>query len=165
MDATNSPCGDKVMEKSYRWLQLRQADKQLKPLLKKRLPPRPSCGWLQTIREALGMTAVSLAQRLQVRNSTVHKLEKSEADDSISLASLRKAAAALDCELHYVLVPKTSLETKLKDQSKSVARKLILPVAHTMSLEDQSITSKEQQAQLDMLAKELLDGNWRELWS
>lgn len=152
------------MDKSYRWLQLRQADKQLKPLLKKRFPPRPSCGWLQTIREALGMTAVSLAHRLQVRSSTIHKLEKSEADDSISLASLRKVAAALDCELHYVLVPKTSLEAKLTDQAKAAARKLILPVAHTMSLEDQSVTGKEQQAQVAMLAKELLDGNWRELW-
>ncbi len=152
------------MDKLYRWLQLRQADKQLKPWLKKTFPPRPSCGWIQTIREALGMTAVSLAQRLHVRNSTVHKLEKSEADDSISLASLRKLAAALDCELHYVLVPKTPLETRLKDRAKAVARKHMLPVAHTMSLEDQAVGSKAQQAQLELIAKELLDGNWRELW-
>lgn len=110
------------------------------------------------------MSAVSLSKRLQVRNSTVHKLEKSEADDSISLASLRKVAAALDCELHYVLVPKTSLETKLKDQAKAVARQHLLPVAHTMSLEDQSVTGREQQAQLDVLAKELLDRSWRDLW-
>lgn len=152
------------MDNSYRWLQLRQADKQLKPWLKKTFPQRPSCGWIQAIREALGMTAVSLAQRLHVRNSTVHKLEKSEVDDSISLASLRKIAAALDCELHYVFVPKTSLEVKLKGQAKIVARKQMLPVAHTMSLEDQAVGSKAQQAQLELMAKELLDGNWRELW-
>lgn len=152
------------MDKSFRWLQLRQADKQLEPLLKRRHPPRPSNGWIQTIRQALGMTAVALARRLQVRSSTVHKLEKSEMDDNISLASLRKVAAALDCELHYVLVPRTSLETRLKDQARSVAKKHMLPVAHTMSLEDQSVTGKEQQAQLDLLAQELLAGNWRELW-
>lgn len=152
------------MDKSYRWLQLRQADKQLKPLLKKTFPPRPSCGWIQAIREALGMTAVSLAQRLNVRNSTVHKLEKSEADDSISLASLRKVAAALDCELHYVLVPKMPLEVKLKEQANTVARRHMQPVAHTMSLEDQAVGTKAQQAQLELIAKELLDGNWRELW-
>lgn len=159
-----SPCREIMMDKSYRWLQLHQADKQLKPWIKKTFPPRPSCGWIRTIREALGMTAVSLAQRLHVRNSTVHKLEKSEADDGISLASLRKVAAALDCELHYVLVPKTPLETKLKDQAKAVARKHMLPVVHTMSLEDQAVGSKAQQAQLELIAKELLDGNWRELW-
>ena len=152
------------MEKLFRWLQLRQADKQLKPLMKQRLPPRPSNGWIRSFREALGMTAVALGRRLQVRSTTVHKLEKSEMDDSISLASLRKVAAALDCELHYVLVPRTPLETKLKDQARAVAKKHMLPVAHTMSLEDQSVTGKEQQAQLDLLAKELLDGNWRELW-
>jgi predicted DNA-binding mobile mystery protein A len=156
--------GRKHMDKSFRWLQLRQADKQLKPLLKRRHPPRPSNGWIQTIREALGMTAVALGRRLQVRSSTVHKLEKSEMEDSISLASLRKAAAALDCELHYVLIPRTPLETKLKDQSRMVAKKHMQPVAHTMSLEDQSVTGKEQQAQLDLLAKELLDSNWRDLW-
>lgn len=152
------------MDKSYRWLQLRQADKQLKPLLRKTFPPRPSCGWIQAIREALGMTAVSLAQRLHVRNSTVHKLEKSEADDSISLASLRKVAAALDCELHYVFVPKMPLEAKLKEQAKTVARRHMQPVAHTMSLEGQAVGNKAQQAQLELMAKELLDGNWRELW-
>lgn len=109
------------------------------------------------------MTAMSLAKRLQVRNSTVHKLEKSEADDSISLASLRRVAAALDCELHYVLVPKTSLEAKLKEQAKAVARKHMLPVAHTMSHEDQAVGSKAQQAQLELIAKELLD--WKCLTS
>ncbi len=152
------------MDKSFRWLQVRHADHQLKPLMKRRLPQRPSNGWLQTIREALGMTAVALGKRLHVRSSTVHKLEKSEADDSISLASLRKVAEALDCELHYVLIPRTSLETRLKEQAKSVAKKHLMPVAHTMGLEDQSVPSKEQQAQLELLAKELLDGNWRELW-
>jgi hypothetical protein len=40
----------------------------------------------------------------------------------------------------------------------------MLPVAHTMSLEDQAVGSKAQQAQLELIAKELLDGNWRELW-
>lgn len=152
------------MDKSYRWLQLRQADEQLKPLLKQRHPPRPSNGWIQTIRESLGMTAVALARRLNVRSSTVHKLEKSEADDSISLASLRKVAEALNCELHYALVPRTPLETRLREQAKLVAKRNLLPVSHTMALEDQSVTRKEQQVQLELLAKELLDANWRELW-
>ena len=96
--------------------------------------------------------------------SGLTEAEKSEADDSISLTSLRRVAAALDCELHYVLVPKTPLEAKLKDQAKAVARKHMLPVAHTMSLEDQAVGSKAQQAQLELIAKELLDSNWRELW-
>jgi predicted DNA-binding mobile mystery protein A len=159
-----SPHGDIKMNRAYRWLQLQQADEQLKPMLKQRHPPRPSNGWIKTIREALGMTAVALARQLNVRSSTVHKLEKSEADDSISLASLRKVAEALNCELHYALVPRTSLETKLRNQAKLVARKNLFPVSHSMALEDQSVTNKAQQAQLELLEKELLDGNWRELW-
>lgn len=57
-----------------------------------------------------------------------------------------------------------SLEAKLKEQAKIVARRHMQPVAHTMLLEDQAVGTKAPQAQLELIAKELLDGNWRELW-
>lgn len=152
------------MNKSFRTLQLRQLDKQLQSLASQRLPARPSVGWIQAIRESLGMTAVALARRLNMRSSSIHKFERAEIDESITLASLRKVAAALDCELQYVLVPRKPLETMLQDQAKAIAKKTLLPVAHTMALEDQAVSNKEHQAQIEMLAKELLDGSWRELW-
>lgn len=152
------------MNKSFRVLQLRQLDKQLQSVELQGLPVRPSVGWIQAIRDTLGMTAVALGRRLNVRSSTVHKFERAEKEETISLASLRKVAAALDCELHYVFVPRKPLETMLQDQAKALAKKTLLPVAHTMALEDQAVSNKEHQAQLEMLAKELLDGSWRELW-
>ena len=82
------------MDKTYRWLQLRQADKQLKPWIVRQMLPRPAGGWIQAIRESLGMTAVALARRLNMRSSSVHKFERAEVDESISIASLRKVAAA-----------------------------------------------------------------------
>jgi len=45
--------------------------RQLMSMLKKTFPSRPSCGWIQTIREALVMTAVSHAQRFHVRSATI----------------------------------------------------------------------------------------------
>lgn len=152
------------MDKSYRWLQLRQADEQLKPWMAQILPARPACGWIQTIRNSLGMTAVALAQRLNMRSSSIHKFEQAEVDETISLASLRKIAAALDCELQYALVPKKSLETTLRERAKIAARQHLLPVSHSMSLEDQALPKGSHDAQVELLAQELLDGSWRQLW-
>lgn len=68
---------------------------------------RPSAGWLRPIREALGLTLADLAQRLKVTPPAVRSFERAEAEDRITLASLRRSAAAMDCELVYVLVPRT----------------------------------------------------------
>jgi len=50
-------------------------------------------------------------------------------------------------------VPKIPLEAKLKEQANTVARRHMQPVAHTMSLEDQAVGTKAQQAQLELISK------------
>ena len=47
-----------------------------------------------------------LARRLKVTPPAVRSFEQAEADDRITLASLRRTAAAMDCELVYTLVPR-----------------------------------------------------------
>jgi DNA-binding Xre family transcriptional regulator len=64
-----------------------------------RMSPRPRSGWVKSIREALGMSASAFARRLGMSHAGVRKLELAEANDAICLASLRKIAEALDCEL------------------------------------------------------------------
>jgi predicted DNA-binding mobile mystery protein A len=56
------------------------------------------------------MTGVQFARRLRIRPQSAEAVEKSEANGTIQLQSLRRAAEALDCTLVYALVPKTSLE-------------------------------------------------------
>lgn len=73
------------------------------------VPIRPANGWIQAIRTSLGMTSRQLAARIECSQSTLAALEKSEAEDRITLQSLRKVADALDCDLQYVLVPRSSL--------------------------------------------------------
>ena len=65
---------------------------------------------MRAIREAHGMTGVQFARRLRIRPQSAEAVEKSEANGTIQLQSLRRAAEALDCTLVYALVPKTSLE-------------------------------------------------------
>ena len=127
-------------------------------------PARPATGWSRAIRDALGMTARALAARLGMTSAGVHKLEQAEADDAITLASLRKLAEALDCELRYALVPRTSLRQYLNDRAQTVARERLRPVSHSMSLEDQAVRGVAGELQRDLLAQELLRGPRRELW-
>jgi len=79
------------------------------------LSARPRSGWARAIRESLGMSAAAFARRLGMSPVGVRKLESAEALDVITLASLRKLAQALDCELHYALVPRTSYARLIAD--------------------------------------------------
>lgn len=145
-------------------LQITQLDAALQLWRQAGLPARPSAGWVRAIREALGMSASALGQRLGMTHVGVAKLERSEAQDTITLLSLRKLANALDCELQYALVPRVPLETKLLARAQQVAMERMAPVAHSMSLEAQKVQSSEQQVQIDQLASALLKGSMRGLW-
>ena len=101
------------MDKQFRDLQLHQMDALLETWSAAKLSARPRAGWVRAIRESLGMSAAAFARRLGMTPAGVRKLESAEASDSITLASLRKLAQTLDCELQYALVPRTSLVQQL----------------------------------------------------
>jgi predicted DNA-binding mobile mystery protein A len=140
--------------------QLDQRLRALQPLLEQRRPHR---GWVRAIRDALGMSTTELAARLRVSQSTVVGIEQSEMSDTIKLETLRRAAAALDCELVYALVPRTSLDAAVRAQARDRASQLLGNVAHHSRLEDQSVSAEDTEAQLDELAARFIDK--RGLWS
>ena len=152
------------MKSNFSELKLRQLDAVLDRWRSADLPPRPSSGWIKAVREGLGMAATHLAARLGVTTSTVTRLETSEADDTISLATLRRAAEALGCELQYALVPKQSLTDTLDARAIALARQQMAVVSHTMALEAQSTSRETVDAQTRVLAENLLKGSRRVLW-
>ncbi len=77
------------MERQFRELQLEQMDALLTSWRAAQISSRPKLGWVRAIRESLGMSAVAFARRLGMSDAGAHKLEKAEASDSITLASLR----------------------------------------------------------------------------
>jgi predicted DNA-binding mobile mystery protein A len=111
----------------------------------------PFRGWIKAIRESLGMSAEQVAKRLGISQPSVVAMEKSEAKGTIELATLRRAAAALNCTLVYALVPNKPLETIVRDRARAVARARRLPIEHSMLLEDQAVSSGviDDDAQLD----------------
>jgi predicted DNA-binding mobile mystery protein A len=117
--------------------------------------PRPPSGWVKAIRESLGMTATHIAERLGVTTSTVTRLESSEADDTISLATLRRAAEAMGCELQYALVPRQSLTETLEARANELARSRMAAISHTMALEAQSTSRETVEAQTREMAESL----------
>lgn len=152
------------MASNFTELKLRQLDATLSRWRAAELPSRPPSGWLKVIREALGMTATRQAKTLGVATSTVTRLETSEADDTISLATLRRAAEALGCELQYALVPKQSLADTLEARATTLARQQMAAISHSMALEAQAASRQIVEAQTRALADSLLKGSRRVLW-
>ena len=114
----------------------------------------PVKGWIRAIREALGMTAEQLASRLGIKQPTLHRLEQSEVQGSIELATLRRVAAALDCTLVYAFVPKQSLEETVRARARNFIRRRRAPVEHSMLLEDQKVQGKAEEERIDEVLRE-----------
>jgi predicted DNA-binding mobile mystery protein A len=152
------------MKSRFRALKQHQLDTVLQRWRSADLPSRPSIGWLKAIREALGMPAAYLAKKIGVTHSSLLRLESSEADDGITLGSLRRVAEALDCELQYALVPRKSLIETLETQATKLAQERMKVVAHTMALEAQSTSKAIAENQIKEIKESLLKGSRRELW-
>jgi predicted DNA-binding mobile mystery protein A len=139
-------------------------DKRLNPLMNAEAFARPPRGWVQAIREALGMTTAQLAKRLGISQPSAVGLEKAEAAKVITLETLERAARALDCTLVYALVPRKPLETIVRERALEKARERLRTISHSMSLEDQRVDEEDEHEQLERLAQKLLEGPGSALW-
>ena len=104
---------------------------------KEQLSPRPKKGWIAEIRTLLMMTTSQLARRVGVAQSVISNFEKSERENTITLQSLKKVADALECELHYFLLPKKGLEHELYERAEKLYQQNEKRLEHHMRLEGQ----------------------------
>lgn len=137
-------------------------DRVLSPF--RQAPRRPPArGWIRALRDALGMTAEQLGERMGVSQPSVQRLELSEANGTIQLSSLRRAAEALDCEVVYALVPRRTLQETFETAARTVARRELGQIDHTMALEDQAVANEDDEERLRRFIAEELDP--RDLWN
>ena len=141
----------------------RRLDARLQRIDSLAAEPRPHKGWIRAIRDALGMSGTELAARIGVTQPAIISIERSELHDTIKLETLRRAAEALDCELVYFLIPRTTLEESVERQARQKAAQYLQRVVHHSRLEDQATTNEESAEQLDELAAQLIER--RGLWS
>jgi len=141
----------------------RHLDAQLDRLRPVAAEARPQRGWIRAVREALGMSTTELAARMGISQSRIPELERGEMAGSLKLDTLERAAEALDCDLVYVLVPRTTLEESVRTQAQRKATARLAGIRHNMRLEDQEVGQDDAEDLIDDLAAELVDR--RGLWT
>lgn len=131
----------------------------LKPTDRFKSPPK---GWIRAIRDAIGMTGVQFARRLNVSPQSVDALEKSEANGTVKIETLRRAAEALGCTLVYALVPNTSLDAAVRERAVARALLDLGRVAHTMKLEAQGVPDADLDERIEAYIRSSLRD--RDIW-
>ena len=142
--------------------QLDASLQRLRPILNVTAPPK---GWIRAIRDALGMTAKQLANRLDVAQQAVARIEKEESAGSVTIKTMRRIAECLDCVFVYGFVPRTSLEETVARQAKKVAAQRLAQASQTMSLENQALSRRENEQALSDLVDELIRVLPSNLWN
>jgi predicted DNA-binding mobile mystery protein A len=131
------------MNSQFRYLRLSQLDRNLAEA--KKLPPRPSGGWIASVREALGLSLAQIGQRLGASRQTIQEFERAEAGDRITLGALRRVADAMGCDLIYALAPKSGSFAELAQRpTRERAARDVQRVVHTMALENQKPENTSQ---------------------
>jgi len=144
------------VEDDFQHLKRKQLDEKLRGLREMHIPEVPRGGWARAIRTALAMPSEVLGRRIGVSQSAVIQLEQGEEAETITLASLKKLARGLDCDLVYALVPRKSLQEMMEEQALRRARSLAHTVSSSMELEAQGIPEEERERQVQVLARDLL---------
>jgi len=152
------------MNKSLVNLRLRQMESLTLPWRALAGREAPSGGWIRAVRQALGMSAAQLGRRLSVTRQAVAELERGEGRRTITLATLERAANALDANLVYALVPRQSLSETRRLRARQQAERQLARVAHSMRLEEQEVSPEEHEAQVAELQERLLSTWSRSLW-
>lgn len=150
--------------RTFEDLGVRQLDEALKPFgpLKQRPPPRQ--GWARTLREALGMSLRQLADRAGLSTTAVRSVEINEARRKVQLRSLEALADAMDCDLVYALIPRSSLQSSLERQAGRVADRMMERVSGSMALEAQGVAPEVVSLQWEALKQEVLRQRGRDFW-
>lgn len=141
----------------------RQLDARLEALREIADFPAPHMGWVRAIRQAIGMSTTELAARMGTGQSRISVIEQGEVTGSIKIETLRRAAEALNCDVFYALVPRTTLVEAVRAQGRHKAATHLEHVGHHMRIEDQAVTANAASEELDDLATRMIDR--RGLWA
>ncbi|MEY4894406.1 MAG: hypothetical protein RL751_1223 [Bacteroidota bacterium] len=143
----------------------KQMDELIQTFVSGKQNVQTSAGWIQSARLALGMSLRQLAERVGVSVSALTNFEKREQADSVSLATLKKAANAMDMELVYYFKPKDgSIKNAVEKQARKKAQEILNQSNQTMKLEDQETNSSSQERELERLTKDIVSKMPQNLW-
>jgi predicted DNA-binding mobile mystery protein A len=111
------------------------------------------------------MTAEQAGTRVNTRRQVWLKVEEGEVKGTVSLNTLRKYAAALNCRLVYAIVPQEeSLEAILRKRAREVAAQIMVRTQHTMALEEQEVSDAERERQIAVMTEQLMRNLSPRIW-
>ena len=143
----------------------KQMDELIQSVVSGKQKAQTSAGWIQSARLALGMSLRQLAERVGVSVTALTNFEKREQTDAVSLATLKKAANAMDMELVYYFKPKDgSIKNAVEKQARKKAQEILNQSNQTMKLEDQETNSSSQKLELERLTKDIMSKMPQNLW-
>ena len=143
----------------------KQMDELIQSFVSGKQNARTSAGWIQSARLALGMSLRQLAERVGVSVSALTNFEKREQADSVSLATLKKVANAMDMELVYYFKSKDgSIKNAIEKQARKKAQEILNQSNQTMKLEDQETNSSSQELELERLTKDIMSKMPQNIW-
>lgn len=128
------------MRHKFKELLVKQLSQSLAAFDPARAVIRPRRGWLRAIRQATGMSLRQVGQAIRATPQLIASLEKSEAQNRITLRSLELVAQAMGCKLVYAIVPKSGTLGELRERrARKEAEEQVRAVEHTMMLENQAV--------------------------
>ena len=119
----------------------------------------PKQGWISAVRQALGMTAKQLAERVGLSQPRIAKMELNE--NNLKISTMKKIAEGLDCDFVYGFVPKSSLQETFNRQASKKAEAILSNVNTNMALEDQLADDPNI---LTDVADEMIAKNIKRIW-
>lgn len=125
----------------------------------------PSEGWLRTARKALGMSGAQLGRKLDVTRGAVSINEKAELSGGITIKTMQQMAESMGCRFVYAVVPETDIEDILMKRARTKATKQVRNASVHMALENQLLAEEKLVAEVERLAKEMIETSPSDLWN
>ena len=142
-----------------RLILLRVLSRKMGNLAQLRDAQPPKQGWISAVRQALGMTAKQLAERVGLSQPRIAKMELNE--NNLKISTMKKIAEGLDCDFVYGFVPKSSLQETINRQARKKAEAILSNVNTNMALEDQLADDPNI---LTDVADEMIAKNIKRIW-
>ena len=144
---------------NQRIVQIRALDKKTKDLKSNLNIISHNSSWINTVREAIGMTAIQLANRLGITQPRISKMEMNE--ENLKISTMKKIAQALNCDFVYYFKPQNSFQEIVENQARKKAIEILQQVNLNMALENQSIVTDEV---IEDLVQELIYKDTKKIW-
>jgi len=141
-----------------------QLDKTMKSFESLKVMSAPRKGWIRAIRDTLGMTGKQLANRLDVNQQRVARMEQDEVLGKVTLNTMQNAAEAMDCLFVYGIVARDSLEQIVRKQAMLIAQKRMTRSNQMMRLEKQELSKAEKNKAMKNLIDEIIETMPKSLW-